>query len=127
MEGLWNMLALIGACAVGACILTLIVWFCTTLRKILRVAKHYYGLGDEFDRMADKNHFVELENKFNGMMNRMYIAERNASNAKYQISCHAKDYKHTKTAKKVKVDKERKQREQEYQHDADVRGCGDGM
>ena len=58
----------------------------------------------------------------------MYVAERDSSNTKYQIRHHVQDNKHTKTAKKVALDKERKALEKEQEHDDRLRGSGtDGM
>ena len=127
MEGLWNMLAFIGAVFVGSGLLALIIWLGVVIKRVHRVARDYHESAPSPDSWGTSNYFTKLQDGITETKKRLYLAERNSSNATYQIRHHAQDYKHTKTAKKVAIDKERKKAEQEYQHDADVRGCGDGM
>lgn len=122
---LMDVLSLIGAAAVGTGILILLVAIGKELKKIHRVAKHYHETAP-ISPYGSNNLFKSFVHAHSEIRKRLYVAERDGRNACYRISEHAKDYKHTKTAKKVAIDKERKKREQEYQHDHDVRG-GDGM
>ena len=88
------------------------------------VAKHYQKAASTLWRL---NWFEKTDERIESLTRRLYLAERNASNAGYQISCHVKDNKHTRTAKKIALDKERKELSEEELHSREVRGCGDGM
>lgn len=127
MEGLWNMLAFIGAVFVGSGLLALIIWFGIVIKRVHRVARDYHYSAPSPESWGEDNLFNKFIDSNSEIRKRLYVAERDSSNAKYRIDHHAKDYKHTKTAKKVALDKERKKIAEEDNHDRDIRGCGDGM
>ncbi len=120
-----DVFTLVGAAAVGAMLITAIAWLCVQFKRVYRVARDYHKSAPKLEDVrpwGESNYFTRLQNGMNETKNRMYIAERNASNAVLRISKHAKDYKHTKTAKKIAIDKERKALEKERVHDDSVRG-----
>ena len=121
---LMDVLALIGAAALFALGITVLSMLAHCIRNVCKIASDYR---DASQQSSYCNTMLHLVNEVKVLRERLYKAERDSSNAKYRIDHHVKDYKHTKTAKKVAIDKERKKREQEYQHDAGVQGCGDGM
>ncbi len=123
---LYDLLAFIGAALVGASLITLIVWLGIWFKRVCRVVRDYHNVAPNPEGWGDHNLLNKLIESNSEIRRRLYIVERDGRNACYRIGEHAKNYKHTKTAKKVAIDKERKQVEKEYQHDADVRG-GDGM
>lgn len=128
MEGLWNMLAFIGAVVVGASLICLVVWLGIWSQRLRRVVRDYHRAAPTYDGgWGETNLYQRFIDSNSEIRKRLYIAERNGSNAIYRIGSHAKDYKHTKTAKKVAIDKERKKIAEEDNHDRDIRGCGDGM
>jgi len=88
------------------------------------VAKHYQKASSKIWRC---NWFAATDERIESLTRRLYLAERNASNASYRINCHITDNKHTKTAKRIALDKERKELEKEELHSREIRGCGDGM
>ena len=85
------------------------------------VAKHYQKAASKLWR---SDWFTKTDERIEELTRRLYVAERNASNASYRINKHITDNKHTKTAKAVKRDKAQKKAVE----DADLRcGGGDGM
>jgi lipopolysaccharide export LptBFGC system permease protein LptF len=130
MEGLWNMLAFLGAVVVGIGLFALILWIGAWSIRLRRVVRDYHETApkpEDVRPWGESNLFQRIVNSSNETKNRLYVAERNASNAKYRIDSHVKDNKHTKTAKKIALDKERKKIAEEDNHDREIRGCGDGM
>jgi hypothetical protein len=126
MEGLWNLLAFLGAVVAGSSLICLVVWIGIWTQRLRRVVRDYHYSAPQPDGWGTSNLFQKFIDSNSEIRKRLYIAERNASNANFKIDMHVKDYKHTKTAKKVAIDKERKALEKERVHDDSVRG-GDGM
>ena len=123
---LCDFLAFIGAALIGASLITLICWLGVQAKRVYRVARDYHYAAPNPDRWGETNLYNKLAKVDSDTRKRLYVAERDGRNACYRIGEHAKNYKHTKTAKKVAIDKERKQMEKERVHDDSVRG-GDGM
>jgi hypothetical protein len=117
-----NLLALVGACVLGAAVFTLAYFVGRGLRKIHRVANDYHALTSTDDALwGDQNYLRKMSDAIDKDKERMYKAERDASNASHRIACHEFDYKHTRTVKKIAYDKKIKKLEKE-------RGGGtDGM
>jgi uncharacterized membrane protein len=124
MQVVLDILSLIGFAVVLTGIIALIVWIGGVATKIWRVAKHYHDVYDPDEYWAtERNLFSKVKQENTDIKKRLYVAERDGRNAIYRIGRHVEDYKHTKTAKKIAIDKERKELEKEHQHDRDVRGC----
>jgi hypothetical protein len=124
-----DILSLIGAAAVAAAGLTLLVYLCGVAAKIWRVAKHYHDVYDPDEYWAtNRNLFSKVKQENTEIKKRLYVAERDGRNACYRIGEHVKDNKHTKTAKAIKRDKDRKKIEEESKlTHSDLPGYGDGM
>jgi len=107
-------LTCIGGATVGAIVGTLVYKVGKELKKIHRVAKHYHAVAEDPDRFfGDRNHFFQMDETTIKNQNRLYKVEVAASNARYGLSSHISDYKHTKTAAKVTLDKQRKEMERD--------------
>lgn len=126
---LMDVFTLVGAAAVGAMVVTAIAWLCVQFKRVYRVARDYHEVApkpEDVRPWGESNYFTRLQNGLTETKSRVYIAERNANNAIYRIGVHVKDYKHMKTAKAIKRDKERKAVEEGCRNKRDFRG-GDGM
>jgi collagenase-like PrtC family protease len=118
-----DILALVGVAALFAVGIACLSFLAHCIHNVAKVARDYR---EALDDSCYLNPLVQMNHELKRLKDRVYKAERDASNANFKIDRHGENYKHTKTAKKVAIDKERKKIEQEYQHDVDVRG-GDGM
>jgi len=103
---------MIGAfAAIGALVMLIVVGYLLKLvyreiKKIHRVAKHYYAVCDHgayFE--SDRDFFRKMQKKIDDFQGRLYVVERKTNNAGYQVislECrlneHEKTFKHTKKA-----------------------------
>ena len=120
---LMDILALVGAAALFALVITGLSMLAHGCRNVLKIARDYR---DASEQSSYCNTMLHLVNEVKLIRDRLYTAERDCSNARRDIRMHIQDYKHTKTARKVAIDKKRKQAEQEYRDENNYRG-GDGM
>ena len=128
MDKLMELLELIvlgiGGATIGAFIGFLLYSLSRELARIHRVARAYDSVCDHgayFE--SDRDFFQKIDKERKDIRDRVYVAERNGSNADYKIDKHIKDNKHTKTAAAVKRAKKQKTLEEDY------KDCtsGDGM
>ena len=120
-------LEMLGGAVVGGVSVYLLYVVVREIKKIHRVAKHYHMVAEDPDSFfGDRNHFARLQDKVLANEGRLYKTERDARNAGYQIDIHVRDNKHTKTAKAIKLAKERKKIEEGSRNEREFRG-GDGM
>jgi len=123
-------LAVMGAVFLGSCGVCLLVWFGIWFKRLCRVVHDYHVSAPTLEDMrpwGESNYFKRLQDGLTNTKNRLYIAERNSSNAVYRIGCHVKDNKHTLTPYAKKLKEEREEIAKDDNHDRDIRGCGDGM
>ncbi len=118
-----EVLAWIGAVALTALVITALALMVHCIRNVIKVANDYEDAGEA---SRYQNTLLYLVTEVKTLRERLYKAEREASNARYRIDSHVTDNKHTKTAKALKRDKERKQLEKEEGH-RNAGSWGDGM
>jgi len=119
----YGLFMLVGALTVGVLAMLFLIWLGTVIKRVHRVSRDYHETAPTPELWGESNYFNCLQNGLTDTKGRLYIAERNGSNACYRIDVHVMDNKHTLTAKAIKRNKERKRLEEETTPDR----CGDGM
>jgi hypothetical protein len=113
-----GLLILVGAGTAGVGLIAFIIWVCTVIKRVHRVAKDYHETAPSPEVYGSSNYISRLQDGLTTTKNRLYIAERNGSNACLRIDHHVRDNKHTLTAKAVKRTQERKRIEKEQTPDS---------
>jgi len=124
MDVLRDLVSLVGVATIGTGIIILISYLLHGCRKLCKIVRDYKRMNEESSYAFPLCH-VNAEIK--RLKDRVYKAERNASNANFKIDMHVKNNKHTLTPYAKKLSMEREEIAKEDNHDRDICGCGDGM